>query len=259
MRIAFDKELARGVEAYEDLLGRWWFDQSSSAAHRRAYRRVADYIAASFRDSPGIIADYACGAGNLLCRLATRFPHSRLIGLDGSSYLLALARRKLARLGESALARVFLVRTVLPKFDLRIRANLVLFTFPNMVPGSPTVPRGQVESRLAPEDLARELEAAQPVPPLPDPLPAALREKYGLIGLTSALRAIHWPLSEQEKEAATDFETVSVVMMALARSCPPSVERAIWRMPVRILSMGKSCPVTPVLATNTSSVLQPRA
>lgn len=153
MRIAFDRELARGIEAYEDVLGRWWFAQSSNAAHRRAYRRVADYIAASFQDSPGVIVDYACGAGNLLYRLATRCPHSRLIGLDGSSYLLALARRRLARLGERALARIFFVRTVLPKFDLRISANLVLFTFPNMVPGSPTAPHGQVESRLAPEDL----------------------------------------------------------------------------------------------------------
>jgi len=153
MRIEFDKELARGIEAYEDVLGRWWFGQSSNDAHRRAYRRIADYIALSFRDSPGAIVDYACGAGNLLYRLATRFPHSRLIGLDGSSYLLTLAQRRLSRLGEGTLARVFCVRTVLPNFDLRLKANLVVFAFPNLMPGDAKDPPGQVESRPAPEDL----------------------------------------------------------------------------------------------------------
>ena len=153
MPIAFDKELARGIEAYDDVLGRWWRRQSSNAAHSFAYRHIADYVAASFQGSPWVIVDYACGSGNLLCRLASRFPHSRLIALDGSSYLLALAQRRLARLGEDAPARVFFVRMVLPNFDLRLKANLVMFTFPNMVPGSVENPHAQVESRLASEDL----------------------------------------------------------------------------------------------------------
>ncbi len=133
MRIPFDRELARGIEAYDDILGRWWQRQSSNAAHRYAYRRIADYVAASFQDSPGVIVDYACGAGNLLCNLATRFVHSRLIGLDGSSYLLALAEKRLARLGGDVLTRVALIRTALPNPDVRLKANMALFTFPNML------------------------------------------------------------------------------------------------------------------------------
>lgn len=154
MRIKFDQQLTRGIEAYEDVLGRWWFGQSSNEAHRRAYRRVANYIAASFQDSPGVIVDYACGVGNLLCRLANRFPHSRLIGLDGSSYLLTLAQRRLSREAQGTLVRVSFVRMVLPNFSLGLKANLVVFAFPNLVPGTARDLQGQVESRLAPEDSA---------------------------------------------------------------------------------------------------------
>src|SRR5262249_18330150 len=44
----FGRELARGVMAYEDTLARWWLCRASNPAHGRAYRRVAEFIAASF-------------------------------------------------------------------------------------------------------------------------------------------------------------------------------------------------------------------
>jgi hypothetical protein len=40
MRLSLDKHLARGAEAYEDVLGFWWRRQSGNPAHRCAYRRV---------------------------------------------------------------------------------------------------------------------------------------------------------------------------------------------------------------------------
>jgi len=161
MCIRFDKELARGLEAYEDVLGYWWLGRSSNEAHRRAYRKVADYIAASFQNSPGVIVDYACGAGNLLGLLANRFPHSRLIGMDGSSFLLALARKRLSRLGKAALARVSYVGTVLPNFALRLKTNLVVFAFPNLVPGTAEDTLHDATDRLAPEDFPRARALAE--------------------------------------------------------------------------------------------------
>ncbi len=156
MQIAFDRELRRGVAAYEDVLARWWQRQSSNPAHQLAYRRIADYVTASFRDSPAVIVDYACGAGNLLRHLAARYLHSCLIGLDASSHLLALAGRKLARLHENDRNRVTLIRTALPDFDLKLRANLVLFTFPNLLPASAADPV-ELKSVLT----GSELRAAQ--------------------------------------------------------------------------------------------------
>jgi len=135
--VAFDEELCRGLIGYQEQLGWWWQSQSENAAHGYAYRKIADYLRASFSRSPGLMVDYACGAGNLLSRLCTRFPDSRLVGLDGSPFLLDHARRRLKRLGRRAFKRVTLIETPLPNFDLQIgKADVALFTFPNMVPSS---------------------------------------------------------------------------------------------------------------------------
>jgi SAM-dependent methyltransferase len=136
-KIDFDSELARGVSSFDGILGKWWIAQAADRAHGYAYRKIANYLRASFRRSPRRIIDYACGAGNLISRLALRFPESHLIGLDGSSFLLGLARRRIARLGKRAALQVTLIQTVLPNFTLlQSKADLVVFAFPNMAPSS---------------------------------------------------------------------------------------------------------------------------
>src|SRR5213593_2124773 len=136
MNIDFDQELSRGVAAYDDSLARWWLARASDPAHRRAYRRIADFIAFAFPRAPRRIADYGCGPGHLLAALRRRFPRSDLAGYDASGPLIEAARRRLA--GVQGSGRVRLVKTLLPGFDLpRARADLVLVAFPNFVPRSP--------------------------------------------------------------------------------------------------------------------------
>jgi SAM-dependent methyltransferase len=128
--IDFDFELSRGLPAYSEMLGRWWYSRANDSAHAYAYRNIARYLRESLFRSPRLIVDYACGAGHLLSRLLDLFPDSRMIGLDGSPFLLSLARR---RLGQRE--HLTLIETALPNFELPgIRADLVIFALPNMVP-----------------------------------------------------------------------------------------------------------------------------
>ncbi len=123
--------------AYNDEVGLWWLERSAEAGHGRAYRHIADFIKDSFVRPPGMIVDYACGAGNLLALLSCRFHHSKLVGLDGSPLLLSSALRRFSRLPRSCSRRISLIETALPNFDLlRGLADLVIFCFPNMVPSS---------------------------------------------------------------------------------------------------------------------------
>jgi SAM-dependent methyltransferase len=144
--INFDIELSRGLRAYDDVLGRWWYSRSSNSAHQYAYRNIARYLRASLARSPRLIVDYACGAGNLLSYMGDLFPDSRLVGLDGSPFLLGLARRKLLRHQN-----VSLIEAALPNMAvLDMRADLLIFSFPNMVPS-----RGAYNLRTARRFLAR--------------------------------------------------------------------------------------------------------
>jgi len=55
---------------------------------------------------------------------------------------------------------------------------------------------------------------------LADPLPADLRRRHGLIGLQEAMRNIHWPSSEQARDAARRrlaFEEFFILQLALAQ------------------------------------------
>jgi SAM-dependent methyltransferase len=134
-KIAFDVTSRRDIAGYDGKLGKWWQAQAENTSHRYAYRKVADYIRASFVRSPRLIVDYACGAGHLLTRLCNRFPEARLVGLDGSTFLLNLARRRLAHAGCHASTRTSLIDTSLPHLNMpRLAADLVIFAFPNMVP-----------------------------------------------------------------------------------------------------------------------------
>jgi SAM-dependent methyltransferase len=122
---------------YNGEMARWWQRRSTDYSHVRAYGKIADFIRDSYRRAPKMIVDYACGAGNLLSLLSRRFPNSRLIGLDGSSYLLGLALRRLSRLPRSCSGRISLIETVLPRYNLlHGQADLVIFCFPNMTPSS---------------------------------------------------------------------------------------------------------------------------
>ncbi len=141
--------------SYNRELGRWWRGRAADAAHTRAYRKIASYIHASYAQAPRLIIDYACGPGHLLGRLSHLFPHSDLVGLDGSSFLLGRARRRVAQLGAGNSARVRLIETVLPNYDILCgRAGLVVFSFPNMVPASEDEDPGGNECRLESDDLA---------------------------------------------------------------------------------------------------------
>ena len=121
--------------SYNNEMAHWWLQRSRDASHARAYRNIAGFIRASYLRDPGTIVDYACGAGNLLALLSRHFPHSRLVGLDGSSFLLRLALRRISRLPARCARRISLIKTPLPQLNsLRRRADLAVFCFPNMVP-----------------------------------------------------------------------------------------------------------------------------
>jgi len=120
---------------YNGGLGRWWLRRCSDAAHARAYVKIADFIRASYVREPELIVDYACGTCCLLALLSRRFRRSRLVGLDGSSFLLGLALRRIVCLPADCSRRISLIETSLPNFSLMLgRADLAIFCFPNMVP-----------------------------------------------------------------------------------------------------------------------------
>jgi SAM-dependent methyltransferase len=120
---------------YNGKVGEWWLSHSLDAAHRRAYKKVAAFIRDSYVQEPGTIVDYACGPGHLLALLSLEFRKSRLIGLDGSSFMLMEALHRIAQLPEECSSRISLIEARLPDFDaLRRKAELVVFCFPNMVP-----------------------------------------------------------------------------------------------------------------------------
>ena len=167
-RINFDKELDRGKVCYEEKVGRWWNSQALNGSHQSAYRRIAEFAGKAAPKSPGLVVDYACGAGHILCRLPRRLPQWKYLGLDGSAFMLKLAEKRMARLGKDVLERASFRRTSLPNFSLpRIRADVVVFVFPNIVL-APRMPKDLAARRGRPlgnSDTARHLAAARE----PDP------------------------------------------------------------------------------------------
>jgi SAM-dependent methyltransferase len=120
---------------YNGKVGRWWLRHAKDSAHGRAYRKIAEFIRDSYVQDPGTIVDYACGPGHLLALLSQKFAKSRLIGLDGSSFMLGQALDRIAQLPEECSRRISLIKTHLPDFSLmRRKADLVIFCFPNMIP-----------------------------------------------------------------------------------------------------------------------------
>jgi SAM-dependent methyltransferase len=128
-----NKKLGREFP-YNGTVARWWCKRACDRAHARAYRKIADFIRDSYAHEPKLIADYACGAGNLLFLLSSRFPESKLVGMDGSAFLLRLARRHLKMLPPACARRIEFIETPLPNMDIiRSKADLAIFCFPNMV------------------------------------------------------------------------------------------------------------------------------
>ncbi len=152
--------------SYNGEVGRWWLERSVEGAHRRAYRNISDFIQASFVNSPEMIVDYACGAGNLLSLLSCSFPLSKLVGLDGSSLMLESARRRFSRLPRGCAGRISLIETALPSFDLlHNQADLVIFCFPNMVPFFADEAIGEREIWLSNSEWEIAKNLAQPDDP----------------------------------------------------------------------------------------------
>lgn len=73
-------------------------------------------------DDPGPIADLGCGPGNIVLRLASRFPARQLVGVDGSEPMLALARRA----GSAYADRLRLVAERLPCVSLESGAYVAV-------------------------------------------------------------------------------------------------------------------------------------
>ena len=132
--IDFDKELTKGGKVYNKQVGHWWCQQACDSAHAYAYRNIAERVRSLFDSEPRTIVDYACGPGNLLSRVCLRFPESRFVAVDGSSFMLKVARYRLKRLGRGILKRVTLVQSKLPNFSLpEYKADLLIYAFPNIV------------------------------------------------------------------------------------------------------------------------------
>lgn len=139
--------------SYDSEVGNWWLRHSEDAAHGRAYRKIADFVRASYVREPGTIIDYACGPGHLLSLLSLRFKKSKLIGLDGSLFMLGQALERVSKLPEDSSKRISLIKTCLPNFNLlRQKAELVIYCFPNMIPfpgDSPEVRLGERDRKVA--------------------------------------------------------------------------------------------------------------
>ncbi len=122
---------------YNGMIARWWFERTCDRVHERAYRKIAEFIRDSYTQDPKVIVDYACGAGNLLSLLSRRFPNAKLVGLDGSEFLLRMARQHLKALPLACSWRINFIETPLPNMDIvRGQADLAIFCFPNMVAAS---------------------------------------------------------------------------------------------------------------------------
>ena len=114
------------------------------------------------------------------------FPHSRLVGLDGSSILLDLAEKRLSHLPPDCTRRISLTETSLPgRISLRKRADLVVYCFPNMVPSrseekmrSPGFRLGKQDQKIA-RSLARTRESMDDDCGIPKPQSIRRTLEYG--------------------------------------------------------------------------------
>lgn len=130
--VDFDEELTRGRETYDEHVGEWWLSRANDLDHQEAYKNIVYQISTQCID-PKVIVDYACGPGYVLEHLARTYPNAKVIGIDGSKKQLDIAREKLLKFRSEDSFE--LIESNLPNFDLDIKADLVVFVFPNICPG----------------------------------------------------------------------------------------------------------------------------
>jgi len=58
----------------------------------------------------------------------------RVIGIDGSAEMLTQARHRLNHMDAALSGRVMIINADLPDFSLGVKASVILFSFPNIVP-----------------------------------------------------------------------------------------------------------------------------
>ncbi len=90
-----------------------------SATDHDLVQRLVQLVGANGPSQGLRIMDLGCGPGNITFRLAERFRHAQVVGLDGADAMLDLARQALRR-----------------KADWQQRVTLALATLP-LAPGSP--------------------------------------------------------------------------------------------------------------------------
>lgn len=130
----FDKELVLGSESYSRKVGRWWCEQARDAAHVYAYKKIANQVRSLVQKKSPLILDYGCGSGDILIRLHRLVPDCKILGIDGSSFMLDLAKKRLARSGGHLNVRVKMLQTKLPNFSLlQGQADIVVYAFPNII------------------------------------------------------------------------------------------------------------------------------
>lgn len=71
-----------------------WNPQAYEAFADHRMRPAIDLLSRVALESPRRIVDLGCGSGNVTLLLAQRWPTARILGLDGSSEMLALARSR---------------------------------------------------------------------------------------------------------------------------------------------------------------------
>jgi ubiquinone/menaquinone biosynthesis C-methylase UbiE len=89
----------------------------SEADFAESHQAAVSRFGEAFPDfSRGRILDLACGPADITVRFARAYPDARLVGLEGSPPMLALARQRVAEAGLDA--RVGFAHMVLPDPDL---------------------------------------------------------------------------------------------------------------------------------------------
>ena len=123
---------------------RGWLDRAQQSDYQEAYDIIASFV----NPAPvSAVIDLACGQGDILSRLHTRFPRADLCGLDASNELLDAARQKVGRTVN--LTRFDLLSEGPLPIYLRGRFNYALFTFPCLPPfGAPTTLTLDLEQQL---------------------------------------------------------------------------------------------------------------
>lgn len=92
----------------------------------RARQDVAFFVEAA-RAAPGPVLELGCGTGRIL--IPTARAGARITGLDASSAMLAMCRRKLADESEEVQSRATLVRGDMREFELHREFELVTIPF----------------------------------------------------------------------------------------------------------------------------------